>query len=150
MKRFLIVLLVFLCSTTIHAKEDEPDNLHARSAVLIDADSGHVLFEKNGYEKMPMASTTKIMTCIVALEKGELDSVVTASKRAVRQPKVHLGMKEGEQFLLEDLLYSLMLESHNDSAVAIAENIAGSVEDFANLMNQKCDTQQILRICCVG
>ena len=137
MKRFLIVLLVFLCSTTIHAKEDEPDNLHARSAVLIDADSGRVLFEKNGYEKMPMASTTKIMTCIVALEKGELDSVVTASKRAVRQPKVHLGMKEGEQFLLEDLLYSLMLESHNDSAVAIAENIAGSVEDFANLMNQK-------------
>jgi len=86
---------------------------------------------------LAMASTTKIMTCILALEKGNLEDVVTASEHAASQPKVHLGMRTGEQFKLGDLLYSLMLESHNDSAVAIAEHIGGSVEGFAELMNAK-------------
>lgn len=116
---------------------EELVNLHAQSAVLMDADSGRVLFEKNGYEKRAMASTTKIMTCILALELGDKDQVVTVSKKAAGQPKVHLGMTEGQQFYLEDLLYSLMLESHNDSAYAIAEAVGGSVEGFAELMNQK-------------
>ena len=115
----------------------KPEELHARAAVLMDADSGRVLYEKNGYEKLPMASTTKIMTCILALEQGNLTDVVTASGNAAGQPKVHLGMREGEQFYLKDLLYSLMLESHNDSAVAIAEHVGGSVEDFAGMMNAK-------------
>ena len=87
-----------------------------------------------------MASTTKIMTCILALESGIIDSenqIVTVSDQAAAQPKVRLGMVAGEQFYLKDLLYSLMLESHNDSAVAIAEAVAGSVEKFADLMNQK-------------
>ena len=84
-----------------------------------------------------MASTTKIMTCILALEYGNMTDVVTFSDYAASQPKVHLGVKAGSQFYLKDLLYSLMLESHNDSAVAIAEHISGSVEDFADLMNQK-------------
>lgn len=119
------------------AGEPEESELYARSAVLMDADSGRVLYEKNGYEQMPMASTTKIMTCILALEYGNLPDAVTASKAAASQPKVHLGMQAGQQFSLEDLLYSLMLESHNDSAVAIAEHISGSVEGFAELMNQK-------------
>ena len=112
-------------------------NLYAQSAVLIDADSGRVLFEKNGNEILANASTTKILTCIIALEKGNLEDIVTASVEASKQPKVHLGMQEKEQFVLRDLLYSLMLESHNDSAVAIAEHVAGSVEAFADLMNQK-------------
>lgn len=116
---------------------EELQNLHAQSAVLMDGDSGRVLFEKNGYEKRAMASTTKILTCILALEKGDLEQVVTVSKNAARQPKVHLGMQEGEKFFLKDLLYSLMLESHNDSAVAIAEAIAGSTEEFAVQMNEK-------------
>ena len=103
----------------------------------MDGDSGRVLYEKSGYEKMPMASTTKIMTCIVALENGSLEDVVTASSYAASQPKVHLGVTAGQQFLLKDLLYSLMLESHNDTAVMIAEHIGGSVEGFAKLMNQK-------------
>jgi len=84
-----------------------------------------------------MASTTKIMTCILALENGSPDQVCTVSKRAASQPKVHLGAPAGTEFYLKDLLYSLMLESHNDSAVMIAEAVAGSVEDFAKLMNQK-------------
>lgn len=117
--------------------EEEPTELHAQSAVLMDADSGRILFEKNGSEVRPMASTTKIMTCILALEYGNLDDEVTISKEAVQQPKVRLGMREGQRFELRDLLYSLMLESHNDTAVAIAEHISGSVESFADLMNRK-------------
>lgn len=109
--------------------------LYAKSAVLMDADSGRVLIAKDGNTMRPMASTTKIMTCILALEEGNLEDVVTASGEAASQPKVHLGMREGEQFVLGDLLYSLMLESHNDSAVAIAEHIAGSVPEFAEKMN---------------
>lgn len=84
-----------------------------------------------------MASTTKIMTCILALENGNLDDMVTVSARAASQPEVHLGVQEGEQFRLRDLLYSLMLESHNDAAVAIAEHIGMSVEGFADMMNEK-------------
>lgn len=140
MKRFLTILLsVCLCVVnTIYAEEiEEPRNLYAQSAVLMDAESGRILFEKNGQEVLAMASTTKIMTCIVTLEKGELEDAVIASDLAASQPKVHLGMKAGEKFKLGDLLYSLMLESHNDSAVAIAEHIGGSVEGFANLMNAK-------------
>ena len=90
-----------------------------------------------------MASTTKIMTCILALESGIMDSenqIVTVSDQAATQPKVHLGMVAGERFYLKDLLYSLMLESHNDSGVAIAEAVAGSVEKFADLMNRKART----------
>lgn len=84
-----------------------------------------------------MASTTKIMTCILALENGNLSDTVTASQNAAAQPKVHLGVYKGETFKLEDLLYSLMLESHNDAAVMIAEHVGGSVEGFAAMMNQK-------------
>ena len=127
---------VLLWSTTVHA-EEEPVNLHAQSAVLMDAESGRVLFEKNGYDIKAMASTTKIMTCIVALENCSEETIVTFSNNADAQPKVHLAALSGEQFYLKDLLYSLMLESHNDTAVAIAEAVAGSEENFAVLMNQK-------------
>lgn len=140
MKRFLTVLFsVCLCVVnTVYAEEiEEPRNLHAQAAVLMDAESGRILFEKNGQEVLAMASTTKIMTCIVALEKGDLGDDVKVSELAASQPKVHLGMRAGEVFKLKDLLYSLMLESHNDSAVAIAEHIGGSVEKFAKLMNDK-------------
>ncbi len=111
--------------------------LHAKSAVLLDGDSGRVLYEKNGEEQMPMASTTKIMTCILALEFGDLSDQVTVSAKASAMPKVRLGMVENEQFYLKDLLYSMMLESHNDSAAAIAEHVAGSLEAFGAMMNQK-------------
>ena len=116
---------------------DEPGELYARSAVLMDADSGRVLFGKEEDIVRPMASTTKIMTCIVALEHMTANQVVTVSDYASRQPKVHLGVRSGQQFYLKDLLYSLMLESHNDSAVMVAEGIAGSVEAFTGMMNEK-------------
>ena len=111
--------------------------LHALSAVLMDGHSGRILFEKNGYEILPMASTTKIMTCILALEHGNLDDMLTVSSYAASMPQVRLGVHVGERYRLKNLLYSLMLESHNDSAVVIAEGIAGSVEAFAEMMNQK-------------
>lgn len=135
-KGIWISFLVLLCGITASA-EGEPEQLYARSAVLMDADSGRVLFEKDGYKKYPMASTTKIMTCILALEEGDMNDIVTASANAVKQPKVHLGARKGEKFRFSDLLYSLMLESHNDSAVMIAEHLEGTTEKFAEKMNQK-------------
>ena len=117
--------------------EPDQNSLYARSAVLMDADSGRILYEKNGHQAMANASTTKILTCIIALENCELDSEVTVSALAASQPKVHLGMREGQRFYLKDLLYGLMLESYNDCAVAIAEHIAGTTADFAAMMNDK-------------
>lgn len=111
--------------------------LYAQSAVLMDASSGRILYEKNAQKILPMASTTKIMTCILALEYGCLEDYAAASSYAASMPKVKLNVTSGEYFRLEDLLYSLMLESHNDAAVIIAEHIAGSTESFADMMNQK-------------
>lgn len=136
MKKGILFILIFLCVLPVCA-EEKPEQLYAQSAVLMDADTGRVLFEKNARQIRAMASTTKIMTCIVALEYGDEKEIVTFSKNAKKQPKVHLGAAEGEQFVLADLLYSLMLESHNDSAVAIAETVSGSVEAFVDIMNQK-------------
>lgn len=130
-----ILVLPFSCNA--EELPEELQNLHALSAVLMDADSGRVLEEKEGNVMRPMASTTKIMTCILALEEGNPEDEVVVSTEAARQPAVHLGMREGQSFRLGDLLYSLMLESHNDTAVAIAEHIGGSVEGFAKKMNKK-------------
>ena len=109
----------------------------ARAAVLIDGETGRVLFGKQENMILPMASTTKIMTCILALENSFLDEVVEVSDYAASMPDVQLNIQAGERYRMEDLLYSLMLESHNDVAVAIAEHIGGSVELFAGMMNQK-------------
>lgn len=139
-KKYLRFWLLFFLWLTCPAQAEEnqgPETLYARSAVLMDADSGRILFEKNGEERLANASTTKILTCILALEKGEPEETVTFSEEAVRQPEVHLGASKGEIFYLEDLLYSLMLESHNDTAVAVAEAISGSTAAFAEEMNQK-------------
>ncbi len=137
-----MMLITSLSMGTVQSESTEKTNstnlqLYAQSAVLMDAGSGRILYEKNGYEMKPMASTTKIMTCILALEYGNLEDYVEVSSYAAGMPKVKLGMQSGENYRLKDLLYSLMLESHNDSAVAIAEHIGGSVEGFADMMNQK-------------
>lgn len=120
-----------------HGAEIEDSELYARAACLMDADSGRILFGKEEKKPMPMASTTKVMTCILALEMGHADEVVTVSENAAAQPKVRMGAKAGEQFLLHDLLYALMLNSDNDAAVMVAEHISGSVEAFAERMNLK-------------
>ena len=137
----LILTAFFPAAREARAQEtgDEitASQLYAQSAVLMDADSGRILFAKNGQEERAMASTTKIMTCILALENGDLSEEITVSAEAASQPAVRLGMREGQRFRLNDLLYSLMLESHNDSAVAVAECVGGTVEGFAAMMNRK-------------
>ena len=116
---------------------EEPAELYALSAVLMDGESGRVLYEKDGERPLANASTTKVLTCIVALESSPGDDYVQVSQNAASQPEVKLGIQKGEQYYLEDLLYSLMLQSHNDAAVAIAEHCGGSVEGFARMLNRK-------------
>ena len=140
----ICLAFVWLAEIRVQAQEaqeapDEPGSLYARSAVLLDADSGRVLFGKEADVKRPMASTTKIMTCILTLENMSEEQTATVSERAAGQPKVHLGARPEEEYSVRDLLYSLMLESHNDSAVIIAEAIGGSVEGFAAMMNAKAE-----------
>lgn len=140
---FLLLMLVpvFLYAGEARAEDGGKNStglqLYAQSAILMDAGSGRILYEKNSEEIRPMASTTKIMTCILALEYGNMEDFVEVSSYAASMPKVKLNLRAGERCRLKDLLYSLMLESHNDSAAAIAEHIGGSVEGFAAMMNQK-------------
>ncbi len=134
-----IALLCLAPKTSFGEEKDglESPSLAAQSAVLIDGETGRVLYAKDAEQARPMASTTKIMTCIVALENASLDDTVEVSDYAASMPDVQLGIRKGETYRLRDLLYSLMLESHNDSAVAVAEHVGGSVEGFAAMMNQK-------------
>lgn len=135
------ILSVWMCRVPVQAQEtvNEPEQLYAQSAVLMDADSGRILFGKEADKKRPMASTTKIMTCILALENMKGEQIAEVSSYAAGQPEVHLGVRAGEKYYIRDILYSLMLESHNDSAVIVAEGIAGTVEQFAVLMNEKAE-----------
>ena len=112
-------------------------SMYSGSYALMDGDTGRVLVGKQQTNPMANASTTKILTCIVTLENCDLDEVVSVSANAAAQPKVHYGMKEGEQYPLRELLYGLMLESFNDCAVAIAEHVAGSEAGFAEMLNAK-------------
>lgn len=147
--QFLLVALGICCTLFIliqnpaaaaetgQQEEKEKLSLNARAAVLMDADSGRILYGKNETMAFPMASTTKIMTLIVALEHNEPDQIVMASAGASAMPEVRLGVHEGERYRMEDLYYAMMLGSFNDAAMMIAEGTVGSVENFAELMNEK-------------
>ena len=134
---FLHLIVIVLPVEAGAASGDDSLALYAQSAVLMDADTGRILYAKNAEEQRPMASTTKIMTLILALENANPDDIVTVSDYAASMPDVQLHLRAGEHYRLGDLLYSMMLESHNDSAVAIAEHVAGTVPAFAVLMNAK-------------
>lgn len=112
-------------------------DVSAKYACVIDALSGKVLFEKNAYKSHSMASTTKIMTAHVALKNSSPTDIVTVSKNASGVEGSSIYLKQGEKIKMEDLLYGLMLASGNDAAVAIAEHISGSVDAFADLMNEE-------------
>ena len=109
----------------------------ARSAILIEAETGRVLYEHNAHEALPMASTTKVMTALLALEKGNLSDTVTAGPNAFGVPGTSIYLSLGEQLTLEEMLYGLMLASGNDAAVAIAEHIGGTVADFCRMMTER-------------
>lgn len=134
-----VFLYVIICSIQIYAVSAEEINLNAKAAVIMDAESGKILYEKSKDQKMPNASTTKILTCLYILKHCDLDQMAEVSKNAAMQPKVRLGVREGEKYKVKDLLYGLMLESYNDCAVVLAEHAEGSVKKFEKRMNQMAE-----------
>lgn len=112
-------------------------NLNSRIAIAYDRKSGKVIWGKNENKRTAMASTTKIMTAIVLIENADLNQTITISAKSAGTGGSRLGLKKDDKILLKDLLYGLMLKSGNDAAVAIAETVGGSVEGFAELMNNK-------------
>ncbi|MEJ8765213.1 D-alanyl-D-alanine carboxypeptidase family protein [Oceanobacillus sp. HCA-5259] len=113
-----------------------PD-VSAAQAILMDAESGQVLFEKDAFEARPIASITKIMTAILAIESGKMDEKATVSRNAIYTEGSSIYLEQGEKITIQDLVYGLMLRSGNDAAVAIAEHIGESEEGFVYLMNEK-------------
>lgn len=137
MKRIICIFVMLLALSSTASSASEAFTVDAKAAVLIDAASGRILFSQNANERLPMASTTKIMTAIVALEHSRLGEIVTVGKNASGVEGSSIYLSEGEELSMEHLLYGLMLRSGNDAAVAIAEHVAGSVDAFAALMNDK-------------
>ncbi len=131
MKKTLFCLAVFLLLLPAAALGE------ARSEILIEAKTGRVLYENNAHEALPMASTTKIMTALVALENGNLSDPVTTGINAFGVPGTSLYLGLGERLTLEEMLFGLMLASGNDAAVAIAEHVGGSVEEFCRMMTER-------------
>lgn len=129
-----------LCSPSVTAAAQSAETgLSAYAAILTETSTGEILYAKNANERCPMASTTKIMTAVVALEHGDLAKPVQIAEKACGVEGSSIYLTAGEELTLEDLLYALMLESANDAAAAIAYEIAGGIEPFAELMNQTAE-----------
>ncbi|RNB84892.1 D-alanyl-D-alanine carboxypeptidase family protein [Brevibacillus panacihumi] len=133
---FLFIQLLLLPVAEVKANAGPP-NISAESAALIDVASGRMLYSKNGDKKMRIASLTKTMTAIVAIETGQLKEEVTVPPEAVGVEGSSIYLKKNEKLTLEELLYGLMLRSGNDAAVAVATHVGGSVPGFVYLMNEK-------------
>ena len=133
------IVSIFLCITIIgcHIVTATADELklNAKSAAIMD-ENGQILYEKEGDQKLPNASTTKILTCLYILKHCDVEKTAMVSQNAAMQPKVRLGVRAGEKYKVRDLLYGLMLESYNDCAVVLAEYAAGNVKDFEKKVNQ--------------
>lgn len=145
MKKWYLLLLTFLLlgygfhSQSWSDRADVQLNISAHAAVLIDAATGRILYGKNEDQPRLIASLTKIMTAIVAIENGNMNELVKIGPHAVGVEGSSIYLKLGEKIPLKTLLYGLMLRSGNDAAIAIAEHIGGSVEGFVYLMNQKVE-----------
>ena len=137
MRRIFLLILAGWLLICPAAQASEALTVAAKGAVLIDGDSGRVLFAQNADEMLPEASCTKVMTALLALENCALDEEVTAGKNAHGVPGTSIYLSEGETLTMEQMLYGLMLRSGNDAAVAIAEHVAGSVSAFAELANAR-------------
>jgi D-alanyl-D-alanine carboxypeptidase (penicillin-binding protein 5/6) len=130
----VVVFILNICSCSF------ADNLSivGEAAVLIDTDTGQILFQKNPHEKLYPASTTKIMTGILAIEEGNLDDLVTIDEEVLKNlDGNHIALEPGEQISLKDLLYAALIESANDAAIAIGKHISGNYDSFISLMNEK-------------
>lgn len=138
---FLVLIIlsfnyVFASAEVPKDKYSKPPFVNARSAIAIDSKNKVILFKQNSNEVIPMASTTKIITSLVALKYGNLDKKVEISSRAAGIRGSTVGYRKGEQITIKELLYGLMLRSGNDAAIAIAEGISGSVDEYLKLMNE--------------
>ena len=139
--KFIISFLIIgVLTLNINIKDAYCKNLQslrvdARNAIAIDRESKTILFEQNGYELVPMASTTKILTALITIERGNLDEKFVVSKNASSVRGSTVGYKENEKITVRELLYGLMYRSGNDAAITLAEGIGGSVEGFAEIMN---------------
>ena len=139
--RLIAFIVIFsFCSGMFHiiANADSTLNVSAKSACIIDADSKKVLYSKNASKRMPMASTTKVMTAIIALESNiPLNKVIVVPKEAIGIEGSSIYLSEGEKITFEALLYALLLSSANDAAIAISIIVGGNTDNFVALMNQK-------------
>ena len=139
LKKVTTVIFIITLLLSCNIKQTSAISVSAQTAILIDQESGRVLYEKQAHQKMRIASITKIMTAILAIESGKLNDMATVSERALQAEGSSVYLQKGEKIKLEDLVYGLMLRSGNDAAVAIAEHVGGSLEGFVIMMNQKAE-----------
>lgn len=149
MKQYIYTKLVYIVAifclfsfstSTALADTDKmqlPPEIVGQAGLVMDVLTGKVLYEKNAHSPFEPASTTKIMTAILALEKGNLSDIVVTSEEPLRVDGSRIYLEEGEKLTLEQMLYGMMLNSGNDAAVAIAEHIGGDIESFVKMMNAK-------------
>jgi len=137
LKRIFILCLLLWLPTQMATSA--PPKMNAESAILIDAKTGTILYEKNSHARSAPASTTKVLTAIIAIESGHLDDEVTVSLRAAGTAGSSMHLNPGQRISLRELVTGLLLRSGNDAAVAIAEHLAGSVENFVSIMNHKAE-----------
>lgn len=135
--RILLVLMYIVGNSLVFATTKEELKITSTAAIVMEQSTGRVLYEKNMRKRVKIASTTKILTAIVAIENGSLSDMVTVSKKAAGTGGSEVGIVAGSEVSLESLMYGMLLKSGNDCAVAIAEHIGGDVENFAKMMNKK-------------
>ena len=138
LRRMIAAMLIFIAAA-VGARAEEVMRVAAKGAVLIEAESGRVLFEQNADERLPMASTTKIMTALLALENCRPDEVITTPHEAAGVPGTSIYLSENERLTMEQMLYGLMLRSGNDAATAIGVHVGGSVNEFVEMMNKRAE-----------
>ncbi|GAE28956.1 D-alanyl-D-alanine carboxypeptidase family protein [Halalkalibacter hemicellulosilyticus] len=138
-RRIICISIAILMIFSVKSQVTQAENRHvsAQAAILMEQESGRVLYEKNAHDQLRIASITKIMTALLAIESGKMNEMVKVSNRAEGTEGSSIYLRAGEEMALEDLVYGLMLRSGNDAAVAIAEHVGGSLEGFVYLMNEK-------------
>jgi serine-type D-Ala-D-Ala carboxypeptidase (penicillin-binding protein 5/6) len=129
-------MLILSNQVNAYAAENPPIEIKSEAAVLVDSETGAILYNKNGNERLYPASLTKIATAIYAIENGNVDDVVTVSDRAIKEEGTRVYLVEGEKVPLKKLIQGMLINSGNDAAVAIAEHLDGSVEQFAENINK--------------
>lgn len=139
LKKFLASFLVFALAFCIPSAAEEPQ-VSGKSVILVEAQSGRIVYAKNEKEKLPMASTTKIMTALLAAEAGDLERKITVTKDMLQVEGTSMGLLPGDTVTLEGLIYGMLLQSGNDAANVTALTLGGSKEHFADLMNAKAQS----------